>query len=288
MSGTRRKNYTYEPPRIVRAERFITEMPGSSRAVLLEADDGNRYTVKTAHRTALPRLLANEYVATRLAGALHLPITALAIVHLTLPFLRSNFPAIKKTRSGPEWFVPGEAFGSLTQTAVANSREAPALALHAANRHAFASILLFDLWTANLDTRQVAFETLGGRTWAKMIDQGHCFNAGEWGSLASTRAWPLFCHAGVYSAVSTWRAFEPQLGRIEAVEAADVLAATESMPPHWCARADLIGLANALVSRATTLRDRITEVLVARSDLFPRWFRTRSAKPTEPPIQAIA
>lgn len=288
MFGVRGASYRYEPPRLVRAVRFIREMPGSSRAVLVEADDGNRYTVKTAHRTAAPRLLANEYIATRLAGALDLPIAPFAIVQLTLPFLRSNFAAIKRTGSDGQWFVPGEAFGSLTAATNANWSDSPALALRAVNRDAFAPMLLFDLWTANLDARQVVYETREDRTWVRIIDQGHCFKAGDWKSLTSAKVWPLFCHGAVYAPVSTWRAFEPQLGRIESAEVADVLGAAESMPPQWCAQADLIGLADALVRRAAILRDRITEVLVARSDLFPRWFRARPANSAERLIQAIA
>ena len=46
----------------------------------------------------------------------------------------------------------------------------------------FAGILAFDKWTCNADGRQVAFwkRNREHKFTASFIDQGHCFNAGEW------------------------------------------------------------------------------------------------------------
>src|SRR5258707_4921034 len=56
------------------------------------------------------------------------------------------------------------------------------------NVHAFAGILVFDKWTCNTNGRQTVFFSKGNRTAeqgavryeTRMIDQGFCFNAGEW------------------------------------------------------------------------------------------------------------
>src|SRR6266404_8623598 len=56
------------------------------------------------------------------------------------------------------------------------------------NVHAFAGMLVFDKWTCNTNGRQTVFFSEGNRTAeqgavryeTRMIDQGFCFNAGEW------------------------------------------------------------------------------------------------------------
>ncbi len=51
-----------------------------------------------------------------------------------------------------------------------------------ANRQDFPRVLAFDKWTGNSDGRQAVFvkQPKERRYRAIFIDQGYCFNAGEW------------------------------------------------------------------------------------------------------------
>jgi hypothetical protein len=81
----------------------------------------------------------------------------------------------------------------------------------------FARVLVLDKWTCNADGRQAIFSRKmprGRRYRATFIDQGYCFNAGEWTFPDS----PLRgAHANncVYEAVTGWESFEPALSRAE-------------------------------------------------------------------------
>ena len=79
---------------------------------------------------------------------------------------------------------------------------------------AFAGMLRFDKWTCNSNGRQAVFwkKARERKLTATFIDQGYCFNAGEWNF--PTR------HCGAFSVqrcvpVCTWESFEPWLSKIE-------------------------------------------------------------------------
>jgi hypothetical protein len=81
----------------------------------------------------------------------------------------------------------------------------------------FARVLVLDKWTCNADGRQAIFwhRTPRSRRYdATFIDQGYCFNAGEW----TFPDYPLRgVHANncVYQGVKGWEAFEPALTKAE-------------------------------------------------------------------------
>ena len=84
------------------------------------------------------------------------------------------------------------------------------------NLEAFAGILAVDKWTGNANGRQAAF-------WRKMrerkytatfIDQGYCFNAGEW-TFPDYPLRGVYARNEVYAGVKGWESFEPWLSRIE-------------------------------------------------------------------------
>src|SRR6516225_4370247 len=68
----------------------------------------------------------------------------------------------------------------------------------------------------NIDGRQAAFwKRRGERKFtASFIDQGYCFNAGEW-SFPDAPLRGVFGRNDVYAAVTGWDSFEPWLRRIE-------------------------------------------------------------------------
>ena len=101
------------------------------------------------------------------------------------------------------------------------------------NLPSFAGILVFDKWTCNADVRQAAFwKRRGERKFtASFIDQGYCFNAGEWSSPdAPLRG--VFGRNDAYASVRGWDRFEPWLSRIESFAEKSLWSLGEQIPPH--------------------------------------------------------
>ena len=89
------------------------------------------------------------------------------------------------------------------------------------NLREFAGALVLDKWTCNANGRQALFHRKGRerRYSAAFIDQGFCFNAGEWRFLdAPLRG--VYARNGVYRDVTGWESFEPWLSRDGAAGAA--------------------------------------------------------------------
>src|SRR5258708_19177111 len=84
-------------------------------------------------------------------------------------------------------------------------------------------MLVFDKWTCNTNGRQTVFFSDQGkaaeqavtRYQTKMIDQGFCFNAGEW-NFPDAPLRRLYARNRVYHGVTGMESFPPRLGRIEA------------------------------------------------------------------------
>ena len=83
-------------------------------------------------------------------------------------------------------------------------------------------MLVMDKWTSNVNGRQAVFgkRPRERRYTATFIDQGYCFNAGEW-KLIDTPLRGVFASNLVYERVVGWESFEPWLGRVEADGPAD-------------------------------------------------------------------
>jgi hypothetical protein len=111
-----------------------------------------------------------------------------------------------------------------------------------ANLHDFAGMLVFDKWTCNTNGRQTLFfeeqsppstaapgdppsapgnSPLAYRT--LMMDQGFCFNAGEW-NFPDAPLRNLYARHGVYEGVTGMESFGPWLERLEHRITARVLA----------------------------------------------------------------
>lgn len=263
---------------LVRAVRYIHAMPGGAGAHLIEADDGFRYTLKTVDNDQHPRVLVNEYLGTRLAHWLGLPVASMALVRLMpefvdpLPFSIICRPSLGFGSRMPKnrWYTE-DVFGS-TWREVANVK-------------AFLGMLLFDLWTANRDRRQVVFERrVQGRAWrVYMIDQGYCFNGEHWGPLPEMFVPAFYHHRAVYGPVLEWGSFEPYLGRLEKMRLASVFQAADGLPAEWVDDpAALKGLLVSLYQRIRLLRDWITAMLLAKPDVFPNWLRELQRKSPRP------
>jgi hypothetical protein len=139
----------------------------------------------------------------------------------------------------------------------------------------FAGLLLFDQWTCNTNGRQVIFvsephKRPGYR--ALMIDQGFCFNAGEW-NFPDSPLRGLYHRHRVYAGVRGWESFEPYLSRLEALPPAALDRAAAQVPPEWY-NADteaMTRLLEQLDRRRARIRELITAAKNSSRQPFPNW-----------------
>jgi len=91
-------------------------------------------------------------------------------------------------------------------------RSQKAITRRVSNLSNLALILAFDNWTRNADGCQAAFwkRRSERKFTASFIDQGYCFNAGEW-SFPDAPLGGLFCRNDVYAGITGWESFEPWL-----------------------------------------------------------------------------
>src|SRR6266403_4614006 len=150
------------------------------------------YVVKFQNNPQHTRVLVNELLGTRLARRLGLPTTPAAIISVSEDLIRLTPDLCMEM---PRTRIPcraGLQFGSrypgdphrLTLLDFLPDKQV----MEVENLPEFPGMLVFDKWTCNTNGRQTLFfreqedgaETAELRYRAVMIDQGFCFNAGEW------------------------------------------------------------------------------------------------------------
>jgi hypothetical protein len=138
----------------------------------------------------------------------------------------------------------------------------------------FAGILALDKWTCNADGRQAAF-------WRKMrerkysaafIDQGYCFNAGEW-TFPDFPLRGVYPRNEVYAQVRGWNSFEPWLSRIEKLDEDAIWRVAGEIPPAWYGESwdELEGLVQRLIARRALVRELIVAFRASPRRPFPEW-----------------
>jgi hypothetical protein len=267
-------------------------MRGGAQAHLLRASDGNFYVTKFQNNPQSIRILTNEYLATKLGQALDLPIPEVRVIEVS-DWLIQNCPEFKiDLGMRPVPCASGSQFGSQY---VADPLEAivfdylpEAMLTQIANWQDFPRVLAFDKWTGNSDGRQAVFvkQPPEHRYRAVLIDQGYCFNAGEWNFQDS----PLrgtFARNSVYERVTGWEDFEPILSRIEQIDEGALWNIAHEIPPEWYEHNSeaLSRLIESLYQRRSLVCDLITGFRNSTRNPFPNWTdkQSRPAKPKPPP-----
>jgi hypothetical protein len=141
------------------------------------------------------------------------------------------------------------------------------------NLETFAGILALDKWTCNADGRQVAFARRHGqrkyRAW--FIDQGYCFNAGEW-SFPDSALRGVYLRNQVYAGITAWNSFEPWLSRIENFREDVLWDCASLVPPEWYGDwDDMERLITTLVVRRSLVRRLIDDFRLSSRQPFPYW-----------------
>jgi len=280
------------------ATEQIRRMRGGAQSHLMRCSDGHYYIVKFQNNPQHRRILVNELLGTRLAGRLGLPVTPVAIVHVSEELIRLT-PELSMEM--PRSRVPCQAGLQFGSRYPGDPRR---LTLHdflpdeqlrqVENVHEFAGMLVFDKWTCNTNGRQTIFfritaeEIPRGSTPPQlgpgvedgpssyktmMIDQGFCFNAGEW-NYPDAPLRGLYARNRVYEGVTGMESFAPWTERVEKSVTERMLAeVVREIPPEWYE--DDYDAVMRLVEQLFRRRARVPELLLSAKNTtrqpFPNW-----------------
>jgi hypothetical protein len=262
----------------VLAVQHIRRMRGGAQGQLMLGADGNLYVVKFQNNPQHLRVLANEFLAARLAAAVGLTVPEVDLVEVS-SWLVENTPEMEidlgrrreRCATGLQFgsrfvggLMPGQVVDFLPEEQLAEVK----------NLTEFAGILAVDKWTGNANGRQAVFARKARERHyrAYFIDFGYCFHAGEW-KFADIPLRGVYFRNDAYRWITGWECFEPWLGRLEKIPEETVWAAANEVPPEWYG-GDLSEM-EALVEKLLARRSRIRELIedFGRSDRkpFPKW-----------------
>jgi hypothetical protein len=244
----------------------------------MRCSDNHFYVVKFRNNPQHLRVLANEMLATRLAALAGLPVPATEVVEVA-EWLVQHTPELHiQLANNVVECQPGLQFGSRY---VVNPEEGQVLDYlpmemldRVRNVETFAGMLAIDKWTGNADGRQAAFwRKLRERKYtATFIDQGYCFNAGEW-TFPDYPLRGVYARNEVYGMVRGWESFEPWLSRIEEIDEDSVWGFAQDIPPEWYSGewCEMEKLINTLLDRRRLVRQLIQEFRDSPRRPFPLW-----------------
>ena len=254
-------------------------MRGGAQSQLMLGSDARLWVVKFQNNPQHLRVLANEFLATRLAAEAGLSVPHCDVVEVT-GWLIENTPTMRveglRVESRP--YRAGLHFGSqfvggLMPGQVLDYLPEPQLE-EVRNLGEFAGMLCIDKWTGNSNGRQAVFERRPRerRYRASFIDQGFCFNAGEW-NFPDSPLRGIYQRNTVYRHVTGWKSFEPWLTRIESMKPEAVWRIAGEMPPEWYAHdaPALEELVERLLARRNRVRELITMFRDSSREPFPLW-----------------
>jgi hypothetical protein len=275
----------------ISAVQHLRKLRGGAQSHLLRASDGAAYVTKFQNNPQHIRVLANEMLATRLGLALVLPMPPVAVIEVG-DWLIEHTPDLRIQVGGME--IPCQSGKQLAWLYVGG--DSPGLAWDflpgellrgVRNVTSFAAVLVLDKWTCNSDGRQAIFCRKTGRSRryvATFIDQGYCFNAGEW-TFPDFRLRGVYANNCVYETVTGWEAFEPALTRAESMDEGRIWQFAADIPEEWYEgdRDGLARLVEKLSKRRKNIRNLITDFRNSPRQPFPNWVASPVvvAAPTE-------
>jgi hypothetical protein len=244
----------------------------------MRCSDGHFYVVKFRNNPQHLRVLANEMLATRLAEKSGLPVPVTEVVEvdewlvehtpeLSIQLAHNTIRCQAGLQFGSRYVVDpmlGQVFDYLPVEMLDRVR----------NLETFAGMLVLDKWTGNANGRQAAFwrKLREKKYTASFIDQGYCFNAGEW-TFPDYPLRGVYARNEVYEGVRGWESFEPWLARIEKMDEGVVWEVVNGIPPEWYESEsdELEKLARTLIERRGMVRELIDAFRVSPRRPFPHW-----------------
>jgi hypothetical protein len=262
----------------VTAVQHVRRMRGGAQSHLMRCSDSNFYVVKFQNNPQHLRVLANELFATRLAERVGLPVPVTEVVdvpewlishtaELTVQFSSRSMPCVPGLQFGSRFVVDpleGQVFDYLPEPVLPRVR----------NLQSFAGMLALDKWTCNANGRQAAFwrRQRERKYHVTFIDQGYCFNAGEW-TFPDPPLRGVYLRNEVYAWITGWASFEPWLSRLESLLEAEIWSCAEQVPPEWYG-ADwdaMEKLVSMLLQRRGRIRGLISDFRESSRHPFPLW-----------------
>jgi hypothetical protein len=240
--------------------------------------DGCDYVVKFLNNPQHTRVLVNDWLGTRLGEMVGLPVPMVAVIDVS-PCLLEHTPDLSIELCGRRtMFTPGLSFGSCYVISPFDGQVydylPESMTGRVRNLRDFAGVLALDKWTCNADGRQAAFWKRYRQRMlnASFIDQGYCFNAGEW-NFPDAPLRGVFGRNDVYQSVTSWDSFEPWLSRIENFPESSLWPLAEEIPPEWYGGAsdELERLLTRLLARRSRVRGLILDFKNSSRNPFPNW-----------------
>ena len=261
----------------ISAIQHVRRLRGS-QSQLLRASDGLYYVTKFQNNPQHVRVLANEMFATRLGAFLGLPVPSVASIEVCDWLIDTN--DLRMDIAGLQTaFKPGLHLGSAYAADPIEGQLfdylPDGLLQQVTNLEDFARVIVLDKWTCNADGRQAVFSRQRKRqpTYeATFIDQGYCFNAGQW-KFPDSPLRGVYARNYVYKHVTGWNAFEPALTRAEEIDINQIWRIAAEIPPEWYEfdTAGLNRLIESLYSRRSAIRALITAFRHSTRTPFPNW-----------------
>jgi hypothetical protein len=264
----------------LRAVKAVGRVRGGSQSHLMRCSDKKYYVVKFKNNPQGKMVLANDYLATRLAVLLSVPTAPCRVVDVDSAIITLSHDLIIDCPTSTAPCEPGSSFGSLFvgQRDGCHDNLPPNLLRHCLkNPEAFFASLVFDIWTANTDSRQAVFvrDRPGGPYRATMIDQGFAFG-GDWKFtiLRKTYFGCIYRPSVVYERVTGIETFEPWLETLEnRIDISHIANAAADLPPEWYNddHEALAILLQTLDLRRRTVRSLIENLARFAPTIFPAW-----------------
>ena len=263
----------------VLAVQAIRRMRGGAQSQLMLGSDGKLWVVKFQNNPQHLRVLANELIATRLASAAGLTVPGTDVVEVTEWLIANTAEMyVELGRGRRESCAAGLQFGSQFAGGLMPGQVVDYLPEQqmedVRNLHEFAGMLVVDKWTGNCNGRQAVFERKPRerKYRAIFIDQGFCFNVGEW-TFPDSPLRGFYPRNLVYAGVTGWSSFEPWISRVESMDERTLWEIAESVPPEWYGGDTTV--IERLMERMLHRRGRVRELIAAFRDSdrqpFPKW-----------------
>lgn len=264
----------------LRAVEEIRPVQGGCQSHLMRCSDDHYYVVKFPNNPQGRRVLVNELLCTSLAELLSLPVAHGAVVYVSEGLVRHSDGMYIEQECGRIPCEPGLCFGSRY---VADPRAKAVYdflpgsrATQVSNLLDFCGTWVFDIWTSNVDNRQVVFVPDGSTSYhAVMIDHGLCFGGHTW-QFSNSAQRSLYMDKRVYEHVRGMSAFEPWLTILEDATSEDAIRkAANTVPLEWYGadRTGIDHLLEQLYARKNSVRDKIHLFGLGSPQIFPKWKR---------------
>jgi hypothetical protein len=276
----------------LQAVEHIRSIRSDGQPHLLRCSDGFLYIVKFQNNPQGLRVLANEYIASRIAAALGLPVPPFAVITVSEHLVKYTDNLVIRTKVGATPCLPGLCFGSRhigQRDSIDHQNFSPVIGYlpnselrTVSNISDFVGMLVFDKWTSNIDRRQVIFSRQDCLLpyHVSMIDNGYCFGGPAW-TLYDAPVLGLYDHPLVYREIVGMSAFEPWIYLVDRnIKRAMLDSIQAEVPPEWYS-GEITAIATLLAKldqRRGKLRELLRETLEAKKDVFPNC--------TEPPAGA--